>query len=293
MTKSQPPFALFIRGPHERVFTLSDELGFAEEMTALAVSVFEDGPGTMHVQALYDSRAQAEAVLETLDVSGLESFIVQLPDEDWTAKSQAGLPPVEAGRFFVFGSHDADKIPQGTPYPIQIDAGLAFGTGHHGTTKGCLLAFDRMLDAGKAPSNVFDLGCGAGILAIAAAKALKQNIFSSDIDPDAVMVTDANAALNGVSALIDCLCADGANDDRITARAPFDLIFANILAGPLLAMAGDIATITTTNGNIILSGILNEQAQVLIEAFEAVGFRLAHHDELGMWTTLTMVKEKN
>ena len=139
----------------------------------------------------------------------MESFITQLPDEDWVSKSQAGLPPVEAGRFWLYGSHDKDAIPASIPYPIEINAGLAFGTGHHGTTKGCLLKFDDLLNAGFNPNKVLDLGCGAGVLAIAAAKALEHNILATDIDPDAVAVTSENAQLNNVHKYIDSYQADG------------------------------------------------------------------------------------
>ena len=127
-----------------------------------------------------------------------EHFITQLPDEDWVAKSQAGLPPVEAGRFWIHGAHDADKIPTDIPWPVKIEAGAAFGTGHHGTTKGCLLIFDDLLKQNYRPNKILDLGCGAGTLAIAAAKALSINILATDIDADAVSVTLQNANINKV-----------------------------------------------------------------------------------------------
>ncbi|PHR92093.1 MAG: hypothetical protein COA69_08780 [Robiginitomaculum sp.] len=284
MTHTSPPFALFIHGPNDVIFALSDVLGFEMEMQALAVSVFEDGPSSMHVQALFETQAQAETCLAELDISGLEHFITQLPDEDWTAKSQAGLPPVEAGRFFVYGSHDADKIPPNMPYPIQINAGIAFGTGHHGTTKGCLLAFDELIQ-NETPKTVLDLGCGAGVLAIAAAKALDIPISASDIDDDAVMVTNENARLNGVSALIEAFQADG-----IAGTDTFDLIFANILAGPLIALAPDIARSLAPNGHVILSGLLDEQADTLIAAYQNQDLSLARRASLAGWTTLTMKK---
>ena len=183
MTQPQPPFALFIRGSKNAAFDISDQLGFASDIQALAVSIFEDGSNTMHVQALFETQALAQTCLEGLNFpEKMESFITQLPDEDWVSKSQAGLPPVEAGRFWLYGSHDKDAIPASIPYPIEINAGLAFGTGHHGTTKGCLLIFDDLLNAGFNPNKVLDLGCGAGVLAIAAAKALEHNILATDID---------------------------------------------------------------------------------------------------------------
>lgn len=279
---SSPPFALFIRGQSDIIFALSDTLGFEMEMQALAVSVFEDGPSTMHVQALFETQEQAKDCLNALNIGGLEHFITQLPDEDWTAKSQAGLPPVHAGQFFIYGGHDKGKIPNGTPYPIQIDAGIAFGTGHHGTTKGCLLAFDELIQNTK-PQDILDLGCGAGVLAIAAALALDIPVQASDIDPDSVTVTDENAKLNGVARHIQAFQADGLDADQA-----YDLIFANILAGPLVVLAPDIAKALKPSGFVILSGLLDEQADVLISAYSAQGLALVRSSSLAGWTTLTM-----
>jgi len=203
---TQPPFALFIRGSKQAAFDVSDQLGFESDIDALAVSLFEDGPETMHVQALYETQAQAQASLDALILpADMECFITQLPDEDWVSLSQAGLPPVEAGRFWLYGTHDKADIPASVPYPIEINAGLAFGTGHHGTTKGCLLIFDGLLQSGFEPKTVLDLGCGAGVLAIAAAKASGRNILATDIDQDAVDVTLQNAKANGVSDYVEMI----------------------------------------------------------------------------------------
>ena len=281
-----PPFALFIRGPHARIFDLSDHLGFESHMEALAVSVFEDGKDTSHVQALYSSREHAEAALNALNLEPeLEAFISQLDNTDWVSLSQAGLPPVEAGPFWIYGDHDADNIPQGTPYPIMINAGLAFGTGHHGTTKGCLLIFNDLLKDGFDPKDILDLGCGAGILAIAAAKALQRNILATDIDPDAVMVSRQNADINGVKEHVHAHLSDGFDSDILKGKQ-FDLIFANILAGPLISLAPDIAKALTPNGRVILSGILTEQAEPVQAAFESAGVTTRPHLELTGWTSL-------
>lgn len=284
------PFALFVRGPSTPIFALSDQLGFEMDMQALAVSVFEDGPDSMHVQALYATEAEAKAAQVALDLADFEHFITQLPDEDWTAKSQAGLPPVHAGRFFVYGAHDKDKIPDDVEYPIQIDAGIAFGTGHHGTTKGCLLAFDDFIQT-HTPKNVLDLGCGAGVLAIAAAKALKQPVLASDIDPDAKDVTLANATLNGVANLVTAIVADGMDAESIQSPGPYDLIFANILAGPLIGLAPDIAAALAPDGHVILSGLLDDQAETLISVYEAQGLTLSKHGHLAGWSTLTVRRQ--
>ena len=284
------PFALFIRGSKADAFDVSDQLGFDSEMNALAVSLFEDGAETMHVQALFETEAQAKIALDGLILpADMESFITQLPDEDWVSKSQAGLPPVEAGRFWLYGTHDEGNIPASVPFPIEINAGLAFGTGHHGTTKSCLLIFDGLLETGFDPAQVLDLGCGAGVLAIAAAKALKREILATDIDQDAVDVTLQNASVNGVESYISSHRADGFDSAALKDKQ-FDLIFANILAGPLMGLAPDIAAALAPGGKVILSGILDEQAETVIAAFTKKGLKVSPQPSLSGWTSLLGVK---
>ncbi len=285
-----PPFALFIRGTTSAAFDVSDQLGFDTEITALAVSLFEDGPNMMHIQALFGSQKEAQDCLSALVFpEDMESFITQLPDEDWVSKSQAGLPPVNAGRFCIHGTHDKGNISRETPYPIEINAGLAFGTGHHGTTKGCLLIFDELLQDGFAPKTVLDLGCGAGVLAIAAAKALRQTITATDIDQDAVDVTRQNAAVNEVSDFITSYQADGFGSPQLNGQS-FELIFANILAGPLMGLAPDIAAALAPKGKVILSGILDEQADKVTQAFIKEGLEIAHQPSVSGWTSLLGTK---
>lgn len=283
---NKPPFALFIRGNKSDAFEVSDQLGFDSDMQALAVSLFEDGPETMHVQALFETEAQAQACLSGLKFpTDMESFITQLPDEDWVSKSQAGLPPVEAGRFWLYGTHDADAIPANVPFPIKINAGLAFGTGHHGTTKGCLVIFDGLLEGGFSPKRVLDLGCGAGVLAIAAAKALSRDILATDIDQDAVDVTLQNAEANGVSSYVKSYRADGFDSPELKGQQ-FDLIFANILAKPLMGLAPDITQALAPGGKVILSGILDEQAERVSDAFTKKGLKVSPQPSLSGWTSL-------
>ncbi len=284
--KIAPPFALFIRGESADIFALSDTLGFESPMAALAVSIFEDGPNTMHVQALYETEAQAVTALAALTLKPEhESFITQLDDEDWVSKTQSGLPPVEAGRFWIYGDHDKNNIPDTAKHPICVNAGMAFGTGHHGTTKGCLLIFDRLLGEGFNPKRVLDLGCGAGTLAIGAAMALGRTILATDIDPDAVDVTLANAAQNNIAPHVDALLADGFNAPALAGKQ-FDLIFANILAGPLMGLAPDIAKALAPGGYVILSGILDAQANAVIAAFNAAGINAKAQPPLSGWTSL-------
>ncbi len=285
-----PPFALFIRGTSAQAFEVSDQLGFDSDMQALAVSLFEDGPNMMHIQALFETEQDAQYSFSNLVLpKDMESFITQLPDEDWVSKSQAGLPPVEAGRFCIHGSHDAGTIAKDIAYPIEINAGLAFGTGHHGTTKGCLLIFDELLQEGFAPANILDLGCGAGILAIAAAKVLKRNIMATDIDQDAVDVTLENAVLNGVQSFISSVQADGFASPTLKGQS-FELIFANILAGPLMALAPDITAALKPKGKVILSGILDEQADKVSLAFKKEGLEITPQPSLSGWTSLLGTK---
>lgn len=285
------PYSLLVRGPSADIFALSDALGFDEAMSALAVSVFEDGSsrvptGRMFVQALYETRAEAETALAALALpAGAEYSIDQLPDEDWVSKSQSGLPPVSAGRFWVYGSHDAGNIPADTPHPIHIDAGLAFGTGHHGTTKGCLIIFDELLSGGFTPQAILDLGAGAGTLAIAAAMALEQNILATDIDQDAVDVTAQNAALNGVGDKITSIHADGFDSPALDGRT-FDLIFANILAGPLMGLAPDIVSALAPGGKVILSGIIDDLANKVAKRFEHEGLTVTPSPSIDGWTSL-------
>ncbi|MGJ8563954.1 MAG: 50S ribosomal protein L11 methyltransferase [Alphaproteobacteria bacterium] len=285
------PFALFIRGAADDIFTLSDALGFDEEMNALAVSIFEDGSsrvpsGRMFVQALYETKAEAETALRGLSLPAeMEYSISQLPDEDWVTKSQSGLPPVSAGRFWVYGSHDADNVPIGAAHPVHIDAGLAFGTGHHGTTKGCLIIFDELLSGGFKPKHVLDLGAGAGTLAIAAAMALEQNILATDIDQDAVDVTAQNAEINGVADYITSVQADGFDSPALDGRK-FNLIFANILAGPLMGLAPNIVKALASGGRVILSGIIDDQAEKVAKRFEDEGLSITPYPSIDGWTSL-------
>ncbi|MEI9900105.1 MAG: 50S ribosomal protein L11 methyltransferase [Hyphomicrobium sp.] len=202
------------------------------------------------------------------------------------AISQAALPPVRAGRFIVHGSHDRDRIPYG-PRSILVDAGEAFGTAHHATTLGCLLAIDR-LTRRRNFHRVLDLGCGSGVLAIAASRVLPAaSVFASDNDPIAVEVARGNAVGNGAKG-IRFACALGLDHPLLRGAAPFDLVIANILAGPLRALSGDIAAALRGGGLVVLSGILNPEAPAVIAAYHAHGFSLIERRQIGEWTTLTL-----
>lgn len=259
------------------------------------VGVFEveDGSGLWEVGG-YFHEAPDGIILDILaEAFGARPFAVSdLPDVDWVAKVQRELHPVDAGRFFVFGSHDADKVPAGR-IPLLIEASMAFGTGHHATTLGCLLAFDRLEAAGFRPARVADIGCGTAVLAMAAAKLLPGAvILASDIDPVAVEVAKVNLGVNGLEGRVECLEAAGFDHARLKAAGPYDLIFANILKGPLVELAPVMAAQVAPGGRVILSGLLVVQAEAVTAAYLAQGFRLEDRNDLGEWSALVMAREQ-
>lgn len=275
------PYALTVRAPRDIGYDLAEQLGFDEMKEALAVSIFEAGDNVLSIQALYEHEATAKAA-QTEIPPHLETTVVQLPDEDWVGLSQSGLPPIKAGRFFVHGSHDTPT--DDAVFPVLVDAGQAFGTGHHGTTTGCLLMLDGLEAKGLRPDTILDLGTGAGILAIAAAKLFPEaDILATDIDPIATQVADANAEINAVH--FRSVTADGFDTPALKGLS-FDLIIANILAGPLRGLAADIAKALNPDGFAILSGILDEQAEWVAQAFRAQALSVELKPSLDGWTSL-------
>ena len=214
-----------------------------------------------------------------------------LPDEDWVANVQRGLHPIEAGRFFIHGSHDRARA-KGRPYAIEVDAGQAFGTAHHGTTRGCLMLLDRLAKK-QGIWRTLDLGTGSGVLAIAAAKVLCGDVLATDIDPIAIKVAKENFARNGVGAEVTAITAAGLAHPAIAAKAPFDLIVANILAGPLLKLAPGVALVAADGGHLILSGLLDDQAREVRGRYLAQGFALEARISLEGWTALHMRRSRS
>jgi ribosomal protein L11 methyltransferase len=225
--------------------------------------------------------ALAAAGLEPLDLS-----VEALPALDWVAESQKGRPPLSAGRFFVYGSHAAERRPAAA-LAIRIEAGQAFGTGHHESTRGCLLALD-VLSRGNRPRICLDLGCGSGVLAIAMAKLWRAPVLAADIDPLAVTITWENARLNEVGPWVRALGSDGPARRVLIRPGPYDVIAANILAGPLSAMAGDLAGVLAPGGSLILSGLLRHQEAAVLARYRARRLRLTQRLTLGDWVTLTL-----
>ncbi len=258
------------------------------EPDGIGVFEMEDGSGLWEIGG-YFTEAPDETALALLAAAfDARPFAVsELPEIDWVAKVRRELAPVAAGRFFLYGSHDADRVPADA-VALLVDAAMAFGTGHHGTTKGCLVAFDRLLARGERPARVADIGCGTAVLAMAASKTLDCGPLASDIDAVAVEVAQANVALNGLEGRVACLEATGFDHPDLAAAAPFDLVFANILKGPLLDLAPAMARHVAPGGAAILSGLLNPQAGEVIDAYRAAGFDVEERDILSDWTTLTL-----
>lgn len=255
----------------------------------LAVTEFEiPASQGWRVEAYYEDPPDIVALAVGLglgDDASISSGLV--PDENWVTLSQAALPPVIAGRFVVHGSHDRARVGR-RAMAIEIDAGEAFGTAHHATTLGCLLALDGLAHR-RAPRRVLDLGCGSGVLAIAAARVLpRARILASDIDPTAVDVARANICLNRAQGRVRALCAVGLNHTELRRAAPFDLVLANILAGPLIVLAPTVARAVRPGGIAVLSGILAEQAMEVEAAWRAAGFSILEKRLLNGWTTLVL-----
>ncbi len=265
----------------EKQYELLDH-AFEDDAFPLAITEIDEANGIYEV-SLYVDEAQKNSVLprfaQVLGVNENKIEIEILPDIDWVSHSLEGLNPVRAGRFFVHGSHDRDKVKPGD-LAIEIDAGQAFGTGHHGTTVGCLELIADVMEHEK-PQNALDLGTGSGILAIGIALIKPIRILATDIDPIAIKVAKENFALNGVAKTITAITATGLDDEEIKKRSPFDLIVANILANPLIELAPQMVPALKKGGSIVLSGILEEQHDRVVKAFEAEGakyIKTLHHE---------------
>ena len=256
-----------------------------------ALTIFENGPGRWRLEAYFndglDGRDIATEIAPLVD-GPLPPFTAEpVPELNWVAISQAALPPVIAGRFTVHGSHDIGHVPRG-PSAILIDAGEAFGTAHHATTLGCLLAIDRLTRVENF-DTVLDIGCGSGVLAIAIAKALPAaDIIATDMDPQSVKIAISNMQRNGVGQRIATAVAIGAEHTWLRQSPPFDLVVANILAGPLIRLAPKLAKTVRRRGTLVLSGILIGQAPQVIASYRAAGFDMLRHDKIAGWTTLTL-----
>lgn len=262
------------------------------EPTGIGVFELEDGSGLWEIGGYFTTEPDQTGLSLLAAAFGAAPFAVsELPETDWVAHVKRELHPVVAGRFFVHGSHDADKVPAGS-VPLLIEAAMAFGTGHHGTTLGCLQMFETLISQGRPPASVLDVGCGTAVLAMAAAHICAGPIIASDIDKVAVDVARANIQANGLAKRVKCLEAEGLDNGEITATAPFDLIFANILKGPLMALAPSISAATAPGGKVILSGILTHQAADVIRVYAEYGYSLCQEAVIVDWSTLLLEKNR-
>ena len=258
------------------------ELEGSAQAVLIAEEPFAD---SAMVEALYTEEPDAAFLSR---VAARTVAVAPLPDQDWIRLSQEGLPPVRAGRFFVYGAHDAGQVPHGV-IPMKIEAGLAFGTGHHETTALCLGVLSELANR-RAFRNVLDLGCGTGLLAIGAAKLWKRSVLASDIDPVAVDVTRDNARANGVAPLVRAVTADGLTNPILAGGAPYDLLIANILAGPLTQLAPTITRALAPGAMLVLSGLLRNQEALVTSFYRSL--RFVGRRRAGPWSALVLEKPR-
>ncbi len=263
-----------------------DEL--ARPPLASEIHDHDDGSGRWDAGGLFDGLPDAAGLALLAGLHGAPDFtVVRVEDRDWVAQVRDELTPVEAGRFVVYGSHDRGRIPPNR-VGLEIEAAQAFGTGHHATTQGCLVALDGLVRRSLAARRVADIGGGTGVLAMAAASVWPAVAIAGDIDPVATGTARANVAANGLAARVTCVTAAGFRHPRLQAGAPYDVIFANLLAGPLRRMAGELAARHAAGGVAILSGILARQAPSVAAVYRSWGYRPLETVRIGEWTTLVL-----
>jgi ribosomal protein L11 methyltransferase len=274
----------------DEAYALVDAVMERDDLALTASAHEDEATGTWYFEATCDHPPALDSFSELARavLGGTVDFEVETidPEVNWVAKSLEGLAPVIAGGFYVYGSHETGPVPHGVT-PMRIDAAMAFGTGHHQTTTGCLEAIDMVLRR-KRPKFLLDVGTGTGVLAIGMAKRLRTPVIATDIDPIAVKTTRENALFNGVGKLIVPVHATGLDHRVIADNAPYDLIAANILAGPLAALAPGMGRIAAPGGSIILSGILEHQAVRVINAYARQGMVLVKRLQRKEWTTLLL-----
>jgi ribosomal protein L11 methyltransferase len=265
-----------------RIETAMEELGSA-------LSSFEEGKG-WRMETIAEAKPRVAAVRAALKPFGVTAKIDKVPQKNWVLESRKGLPPLKAGPFFIHGEHDRDKRPK-KGIALEIDAGMAFGTGRHETTMGCLKALLRLKKTLKA-KRILDVGTGTGILAFAAWHLYRQPVIAGDNDKDAVRVAKENAAINGLKQQVRIVASDGYKAKVIRDHAPYDLITANILANPLIMLAPDLARNLARGGRAVLSGLMNDQAKDVLAAHRKVGLELDFRLRLGQWSVLVLKKAR-
>jgi ribosomal protein L11 methyltransferase len=271
---------------------IADLLSESLDPTETACAAFEQPDGRWQVDVHFHTRPDEKSLREMVALGGGETLarsitVQKVEPRNWVKESLIGLRPVSAGRFVVHGAHDRDRVPAHC-IGIEIEAATAFGTGHHGTTRGCLLALD-FLARNYRPRYILDLGTGSGILAIAAAKLFRVPVLATDIDARSVQVARDNARLNGVGAFVTAVHAADLRAPAIAKRAPFDLVMSNILLRPLQRLAAPMARQLAPNARVVLSGVLKSQANAALSAYRSQGLMLERSFPLDGWFTPLMV----
>lgn len=258
------------------------------EPLASDINDHDDGSGLWDVSGIFGEAPDEVGLALLAGTHGAGAFHVErIEDRDWVAQVRSELTPVEAGRFVVYGSHDRERIGPNR-IGLEIEAAQAFGTGHHATTRGCLLALDKLVRRGMIARRVADIGGGTGVLAMAATSVWPSKAMAGDIDPVATVTAAENVAANGVGAKVACVTAAGFRHPRLHAAAPFDLVFANILAAPLKRLAPQMAAAQRSGGLAILSGLLTRQAPAVAAVYRGWGYRVRDRVVIDGWTTLVL-----
>jgi ribosomal protein L11 methyltransferase len=273
----------------QNALAIEEALLALEHPALLAVSRFEDGPVDWRIEAYFADAGPWAGVDPILAAAThlTPASIEPVAPTNWVRHVEAMLSPVEAGRFLIYGPHDRDKA-AAHPLAIEIEAGEAFGTAHHGSTEGCLRVISHVVP-GLAPKDVLDLGTGTGVLAIAVAKlAPDARILASDIDARSVEIAAENSIKNGVGGTIEAIVATGLEHPGLSRERSFDLVIANILAGPLVDLAPGVARATKPDGRIILSGLLDKQAAEVLHAYARAGCTEINRVTRGEWVTLLL-----
>ena len=287
LAMSYTPLQIVAHGARAETEAAAEAMDADVLLEGATYSILEEDEdrGIWRIDAFPTTAEEADRMQAVLaDHPGVKVKVSVLADADWLAMSLSGLPPVEAGRFFVYGAHDQGRVPP-SAVSLKIDAGAAFGTGHHGTTVGCLIAYDDLLKRERF-ERVLDVGCGTGVLAIAAAKTGSRVAVGTDIDAPSVRIANENAKLNQSNASF--VHASGLNDRKVRQHGPYDLVFANILAPPLVSLSQDIKMALRIGGVAILSGLLRTQERRVTAAYVSRGFRLERRIRRDAWSALVL-----
>ncbi|WP_421737607.1 50S ribosomal protein L11 methyltransferase [Caulobacter sp.] len=280
------PQQIVARGARADAEAAADAIDVDVALEGATYSILEEDEdkGIWRIDAFPTTQDESDGINRVLAGFKLKVTTEVLADADWLAMALSGLPPVKAGRFFVYGMHDRGRLPAST-VNLRIEAGAAFGTGHHGTTVGCLQAYDRLIKA-RGFKKVLDVGAGTGLLAIAAARTGSKLAVGTDIDKPSVRIARENAKVNQANAKF--VHASGLGDRLVADNAPYDLVFANILARPLISLAQDIKRALVPGGTVILSGLLRTQERMVKAAYLSRGFKIVSRIHRDAWATLVL-----